>query len=77
MNRKEKLRLIKDLMSGKIIPEELKKEVEIWIQSPGKDFFKNIKSGETLTSEELKSRKIALGSTRLIMVEFVKSRSIL
>jgi hypothetical protein len=63
-------------MNGTIIPGEHKSEVEVWIQGYGKDLFKNIKSGETLTSEELKGRKIALGSTRLIMVEFVKTRNI-
>ncbi len=77
MKRDEKLRLIKQLIKGTITPEELKSEVEVWMRPIGKDFFKNIKSEETLTPGELNRRQLAIGATNLIKVEFVKGMRIL
>ena len=77
MKRDEKLRLIKQLIKGTITPEELKSEVEVWMRPIGKDFFKNIKSEETLTPGELNRRQLAIGASNLIKIEFVKGMRIL
>ena len=77
MKRDEKLRLIKQLIKGTLKPEELKSEVEIWMRVIGKEFFKNIKSEETLTDEELNKRELVVGVSKLIKVEFVRGSTIL
>jgi len=77
MKRDEKMRLIKQLIKGTLKPEKLKKEVEVWMRPIGKDFFKNIKSEETLNAEELNSRELAVGVSKLIKVVFEKERTIL
>jgi hypothetical protein len=77
MNRREKLAIIKRLIGGSIAHEELKKDVEIWMQESGKDLYKNIKSEETLTRVQLIERRLLFGKSRLIMLEFIKGKSIL
>jgi hypothetical protein len=77
MTRNEKLRLIRGLVLGSINPLGLKGEVEVWMQQPDKTGFKNIKSGEISDLGILKQRESLFGSSRLIIVEFQKGKTIL
>ena len=77
MNRREKLRLIKGLIRGSITSVEPTSQIEIWIEEPGKDLFKNIQSGKILTREELDKRKLNGGNSKLIVMEFKKEISVL
>ena len=71
------MKLIRGLVSGSISPNILKREVEVWIQEPKNDKFKNIKSENVLNLRELKERESLIGSSRLVIVEYVKGLSIL
>jgi hypothetical protein len=77
MNRRERLRQIKGLLNGTISRDEIKCGVEIWIQELGKDSFRNIKSEETLTRDDLKRRELRVGSSKMIVMMFAKEKSIL
>jgi hypothetical protein len=78
MNQREKLKVIKGLISGFIKPEEIKSEVQIWMQEIGKELFRNIKSEETLTRKELDEYLLtSRNKSRIIIVEFVKGKTIL
>jgi len=77
MNRREKLRLIKGLIRGSITSVEPTSQIEIWIEEPGKNLFKNIQSGKTLTREELKRWDLKCGSLKSIVMEFARWKTIL
>jgi hypothetical protein len=64
------LRLIKGLIRGSIVSEELESQIEIWIEEPGKGLFKNIKSNEIITRMELNHKKLGVRCLRIIMVDF-------
>lgn len=77
MNRREKLATIKGLIIGSITPNELKRDIEVWIQEKGLNTFRKSKSEETLTRDELNNRELIIGKSKLIKVEFVSGKQIL
>ena len=77
MNRAEKLRKIRGLISGYVNPELLKNEIEVWIQDYQTDTFRRVKSEETLTREEINKRESKIENSKLIKVEFIAGKQIL
>lgn len=77
MNRRDKLKLIKSILNGSVNSIELKKDVEVWIQEPGKDLFTDVKSGKILTRQDLDRHILKFTSQKFVKMEFVSSRTIL
>jgi hypothetical protein len=77
MNRYEKIKLIRGLVNGSVSPIELKRGIEVWVQQIGTNIYHNYVSNETSTFEVLKERESIIGDSRLIVVQFVKGKSIL
>lgn len=76
MNRSEKIRLIRGLISGTIELEEFEEpKIEVWIQVIGADSYKNFKTEEILAKSELVNRERV--KRKIIRMDFVQGKTIL
>lgn len=76
MNRNEKIRLIRGLISGTIELEELQEpEIQVWIQVIGADLYKHFRTDEILSKLELVNREGL--NRKIIRLDFVMGKNIL